>query len=226
MGSSQEIRIVAFGYDRHADIIPAYEYCLRRYWPGCSYPIVYVMNEPRRELKVEGPVHYISGGFGRRVREFVRQHCQDDDPLLIMLADCLVSGIDTRLMSRAEELINRPEIGHVRLYPKPSPQLPYDDDFGEIKPGSRYSLSLQPGIWKAKIIHDLCRNNDTPFRVEIGGSKRTHNVGKTFLCSKQMAMTYINYYNQGRPFGCKWLRFHASSDVWTDAARRWADTHE
>lgn len=229
MGSSstdEKVKIVAFGYHAHADIIPAYEYCLHRYWPDCPYPVVYVMNaHPRRELNVKGPVYYIDGAFGMRVRQFVRQHCGEDDPLLVMLADCLVSGVNARLIARADELIRRPEIGMVRLHPRPGPQLPYDDDFGIIKPGSRYSSSLQPSIWKARVIRDVCRNRDTPFRMEIDGSRRTSGLNKTLLCSKENAMTYINYYNKDRPYGCKWLRFHAPQEVWTDAAQRWADTY-
>ena len=213
------MKIVAFSYDPLSDIVPAFEYFLHRTWPDCPHELVHVVNSGKA-LNVQSPIYRIDGGFGRRVREFVRQYCKDDEPILVILADCLIISVNRRVIARAEDLMKRPEIAHIRLRPKPPPQLPYDDDFGRIRLGTRYSLSLQPGIWKAKVIHDLCRNKESPSATEIQGSSRTRTVGdKMLLCSRVGAMEFVNYYNHGKPWGSRWLRLNAPEEYWTDAAK-------
>jgi len=217
------MKIVAFAYEPLSDIVPAFGYFLHRNWPDCPHELIYVVNG-KKELKVEDPVYHIGGPnshFGWRVKQFVQQHCEDDEPILIILADCLVLSVNPRVVARAEELMRGGEVVHVRLRPKPPPQLPYDDDFGRIRLGTRYSLSFQPGIWRAKTIHNLCRNDEDPGATEIQGSRRTRTVGdKALLCAKVEAIEFVNYYNHGRPWGSRWLRLNAPEKYWTDAARR------
>jgi hypothetical protein len=141
-----------------------------------------------------------------------------------MMIDYLVVDVDARLISRADELIQRPEIGHIRLRPKPDPQLPYDDDFGMIRKLSRYSLSLQPGIWKTKTLYSLTRDHESPFETETQGSGRTNDVDETFLCSRQIALDHVNYYYMGGQPAGGWLKLNTPPSIWTDAAKsaRWS----
>lgn len=212
------MKIVTVACDRYADIAPAYEYLLRKNWPDCPYPLIYVTNS--KKLEVEGSIHYIEGEdikFGWRLRTFIENH-YNDDYLLLMMIDYLVVDVDTRLIARAHELIQLPEIGHVRLRPKPGPQLSYDKDFGKIKKLSRYSLSLQPGIWESKVIYDLIRDRESAHTTEVQGSSRTDSIDKVFLCSHQIALDHVNYYSRGRPAG-GWLKLNTPPNIWTDAAK-------
>jgi hypothetical protein len=56
------VKIVTVACDCYADIAPAYQYLLRKNWPDCPYPVVYVTNS--QKLAVKDPVHYLKGEDG------------------------------------------------------------------------------------------------------------------------------------------------------------------
>lgn len=216
------MKIVTVACDCYADIAASYEYLLDKNWR--NHPeVVYVTNS--RKLKVNSQVHYIKGEdaqFGWRFRRFVRDHYKDE-LLVFMMIDYLVKGVHLRLIDRAVALCERDDIGHVRLRPMPHPQLPFEDsrDFGEIKHNTPYALSLQPGIWETKLLHDLCRDDEDPWQTEVQGSRRMQNVKKRLLSTKVAPIVvHHNYYRRGKALGLNWVRDNVPSQLWPDAVRK------
>lgn len=216
------MKIVTVACDQYADIAPAYHYLLNQNWPNHP-PLIYVTNA--QPLKVDAPIVYVKGeerAYGWRLRKFIKEHYKDE-LILLMMIDYLVKSVNRDLLDRAVRLCQRADVGHVRLRPMPHPQLPFPDDgdFGEIKKNTPYALSLQPGIWKARLIYDLCRDNENPWHTETRGSHRTHLTDlKLLSVKKEMAVAHHNYYRYGKPLGVDWVREMVPEECWPSAARK------
>ena len=56
-----------------------------------------------------------------------------NEPFLMLMDDHILFEVDNDLIRAAADIIQRPDVGCVRLVPWPGPTLPYDvDGFGEI----------------------------------------------------------------------------------------------
>lgn len=214
------MKIVTVSCDKYADSAPAFVDLIRSKWPACPHDIVFVTNKKR--LQVEQPVYYLNSrddmSFGWRLKEFIKQHYTDEH-LLFMMSDYFVKQVDSVKVAEAHQFCAMPGISHVRLRPMPHPQLPYSDDFGEIIKGSRYSLSLQPGIWRTNILYDLLRQNENPWQTEIEGSFRTALAPGRFLSAKKAAIYHLNYYRKGHTDGVAWVRENVARECWPEAVR-------
>lgn len=213
------MKIVTFACDQYADIAPAYHYLLERNWLNHP-PLVYVTNS--QPLNVDAKVVYIKGKdirYGWRLRKFIKEHYKDE-LILLMMIDYLVKSVDPGLLKEAEKLCRERSIGHVRLRPMPHPQLPFNENFGEIKKNTAYALSLQPGIWKAQLIYNLCRDEENPWHTETRGSRRMRNLTYTLLSVKdRLAVSHHNYYRYGKPLGVEWVMKEVPEELWPSAAK-------
>jgi len=220
------LKIITFTCDIYANIVPAYHYLWGKFWPDCPYEHVYVTNS--KPLGVDAKVYYLKGkdiDYGRRLRKFVSLHCQDNELGLFMMGDYLIKSMNISLIERARELCETPEIAHCRLRPMPHPQLPPPSHlskkvFGEIDRTKRYSLSLQPGIWRPKDLARCVKDAWNPWHCEIRGSQRTRKIKGLFLCTQKPAILHHNYYRKRKPFGPIWVKKNVPEKYWTKAVRR------
>ncbi|MHA2264819.1 MAG: hypothetical protein ACXAEN_20700, partial [Candidatus Thorarchaeota archaeon] len=136
--------------------------------------------------------------------------------------DYLITSVNLPMVAMAHELAKKTDVRHVRLRPMPHPQLAYPaEGFGEIRKRSRYSLSLQPGIWEPQVLYNLCRDHEDPWQTEIQGSGRVREFkGKFLSTDKQPIITHHNYYRKGKPQGAGWVRKNVPKVAWPDAAKR------
>lgn len=215
------MKIIVFSCDRYATIAPAFHHLLHKNWPGCPHSVMYVTNG--RPLDVPVMVWRIKGeerAFGWRLRQFIEGYYADEHMLLLMV-DYLIKGVDGGLVADAHQLCATPDIRHVRLRPMPHPQHAHPaPGFGCIEKGSRYSLSLQPGIWETQVLYDLCRDNEDPWQTEIQGSIRTAQVRGEFLSAETHAMNHHNYYRKRRAQGVDWVRAEVPEEKWPREARK------
>jgi len=102
----------------------------------------------------------------------------------------------------------------------PKVYLP-DSDFGVIAKEEPYSLSLQPGIWRAGVLHDLCRVGESPHHTEIFGSNRVPNISGVFLSTRAPAIEHHNYYlnKVAESWAVDWVKANVPSELWPEAAR-------
>ena len=225
MDELPRVKIVSVCCDLYSDIAPAWEYLFRQRWPDCPYPLIFVTNS--KTLSVSAPVHYIKGkdvDYGGRMRRFISSYCENEDILLLTMADYLLKGVNIPLVEESINLMrSRNNIPHIRLRPMPPPRLPFQKSktFGAIDKKSRYSLSLQSGLWRAGTAHLLFRDGENPWDTEQNGSKRVHPVKGIFLSTKENAMPHINYYNKRAvlPGVIGWTRGRVPKELWPDACR-------
>lgn len=194
------MKLVVFSIDAYSHLGPLFLQYLNDKWPECPYEQVYIANHAH--IDVPHPVVYVKDrdmNFGSRMRKFL-EHYYTDDALMIMMIDYIPKNADHDLIVKAEEVLTRSTVGHVRLRPMPKPAHPWkpDSDFGVIDKRRPYSLSLQPGMWESQLLHDLCRNGENAWRTETHGSTRTRNFDKSFLSTMDVAISHHNYYRKRR----------------------------
>jgi hypothetical protein len=121
------------------------------------------------------------------------------DPFLMMMDD--PSSLRTHdLVQSAHEIIQRPDVGCVRLVPWPGPTLPYDvDGFGEIDKSLEYAISLQASFWKPQTLRDILDPKWSPWEVELKGSQRARTYNQRFIGCKTCAVNYKDYFMRGKP---------------------------
>ena len=222
------MKIITFACDLYADIGPAYQYLFRKLWPDCPYEMVYVTNS--KPLGVDGTIHYLPGKdieYGRRLRKFTALHCADNELGLFMMIDYLPKILNVELIEKAVQLCKRDDVAHCRLRPMPNPTLHAPAHlkldhavFGQIDKSTRYSLSLQPGIWRPADLSKCCRDLENPWHCETHGSTRTKRIPGTFLCTQKPAILHHNYYRKRRPFGVSWVKENVPEEFWPNAARK------
>lgn len=211
------MKIIAVSCDLYSDCVPAFEHLLYKHWRDCPFELEYVTN--RKELHTGKKVHYIAGrdiDFGWRMINFLDTY--DDELLLFMMADYLIKSVDTYLIDTAHVLCAMKQIGHVRLRPMPHPEIGFRvKGFGEIRKGSRYSLSLQPGIWEKQILRRLLLESENAHQTEVKGSVRTVQIRKAFLSvDNKPAISHLNYYRKGKPDGLEWVKENVHESCWPD----------
>lgn len=217
------MKIITVACDRYADAAPAWWHLFKKNWAECEYDVVFVTN--RVKLDVPAQVHYLSDkpdmDFGWRFRKFIRDHYTEEH-LLIHMIDYFIKDVDHDLIAQAHELCAQRDIRHVRLRPMPHPQETYPiPGFGRIQKGSRYCVSLQPGIWETQVLYDLCVDGESPFRTEVYASaSRALYVRGEFLSTDEWALVHHNYYNKGKPQGLDWVRDNVAEEAWPEAVRK------
>lgn len=222
MEEVQNMKIVTFACDLYADIAPAYHYLWNKKWPDCTHELVYVTNQ--KPLNIDATVHFIRGQdieYGRRLRKFVSLHCQDDEPILLMMIDYLARDINIGMVEQAFELCSRDDVVHCRLRPMPRPQLQPPDKmeldpkkWGGIDKSGRYSLSLQPGIWNPKSLAKCIKDSWSPWQCETQGSRIANKLPGYFLCVQKPAITHHNYYKKRKPFSVNWVKKNVPAEFW------------
>lgn len=205
------MKVVAFTIDKYAYIEQTFWHFYQKFWPDNPYETVIMGQKKKLHLPCE--IVYVGGAemnFGGRMQKFLHHHYQERLLLLVMMDYIPNQPINDAMVRKAEILCQRDDIGHVRLRPYPHPQHVFkeDPDFGVIEPNSRYSLSLQPGIWDRKILMRLMKDGESAWHTETRGSSRTRALGIKFLSTQAHAWTHLNWFkkqavNPDAPSWCK-----------------------
>jgi len=195
------LKVVVCVVDEYVYVSDIFWHFYRKFWPDNPYETVIFAQ--RNLIRLPTEIVYVGGDardFGGRLGRFLRQSFDDSILMLLMMDYVLKSPVKTELVKAAEDWCKRPEIGHVRLRPFPHPQRPFraDPKFGEIERGSRYSLSLQPGLWETSVLLGLLRDGEDPWQTEIRGSDRTRYLQKRLLSTLDHAYVHHNYYRKGK----------------------------
>lgn len=194
------MQVVIWSIDKYKEVGPIFWHFYEKYWTNNEFCSIIVTEShhykqiPCKHIKVPGRTM----NFGGRMRNFLREY-QDETLMLLMIDYVMKAPLEYDVFRTATRLINRPDVVHVRLRPMPHPQLPWPDRmFGEIRRASRYSLSLQPGIWETKTLFNLMRDGDNPWHTETHGSSRTGRVRGHMLSSNIPVYSHHNYFYKGK----------------------------
>jgi hypothetical protein len=198
------MKVVIWSIDTYRDVGQIFWHFYKKYWTNNEFSSIIVTEQhtykqiPCEQIKVPGRTK----NFGGRMRKFLVEHYQDDTPMFLMIDYVLREPLRTGLFDTAVRLLHRDDVAHVRLRPMPHPQMPWEvQGFGEIRKNSRYSLSLQPGLWSTEEFLRLMRNGESPWHTETRGSGRTKHVrGRMLSVDRDSAYSHHNYYAKGKVF--------------------------
>lgn len=197
------MKIVIFGCDQHAYLLPKVEHFIQKFWPTCPYDIVACIPTLGADVGFEivnlGKDHE----FATNARIFLTEH-YDENEFLLWLDDYLIRGpVNTAVVQAADSLIRREDIDAVRLSyrftPKYLEPFPEDARFRVIPPGIRYSFSQQITMWNTDTYLANLRDGETAWRLETAGSRRFKKASpKTLLGVTYPTISKLNYVNKGK----------------------------
>jgi hypothetical protein len=178
-----EVAVLVASCDAYSDLWTPFFTLFRRYWPDCPYPVYLGSNsqeypEPSVRSILVGPDVDWSTGFGAMLERV------EEPYVLVLLEDYLLSApVDTARIERLVGYMQRRGAACMRLMPVPGPpaSLPDFPDAGELSRGTAYRLSLQAAVWRREDLLSLVRPGESPWQLELEGTKRTEGLSAPFL---------------------------------------------
>lgn len=199
------IPIVIQTCDKYAPVIPKFLSFFYRTWTlphkttilGISRGTLHIP-VGLRDKPVTAFYFGTDGGWASNLLRYMTT--MDDAPFMLMMDDHIMFECNDDLLRVAWDIIQRPDVGCVRLVPWPGPTLPYDvEGFGEIDKSLEYAISLQASFWKPQTLRDLLDRRWTPWEIELKGSRRARTYDKRFIGCKSCAVNYKDYFMRGKP---------------------------
>jgi hypothetical protein len=196
--------LVVSSCDAFEDLWHPFFTLLFRYWPDCPFPVILVSNfreyrDPRVKTISIGKDKNWSTGFARALRRI------ESSKVIVLLEDYLLTRtVNTGRILQLIDYMNRRRAACLRLCPSPEPNVACSDNayVGEISPGAPYRLSLQAAIWDRRALLRLLRWGESPWELELLGSRRTDSVKAPFLSVKKSTndpvIDYLNAVVRGR----------------------------
>jgi len=179
--------VLVVSCDKYQDIWKPFFTLFFRYWHDCPYPIYLGSNQriyadQRVKTIAVGDDKDWSSGFRKMLEQIPQPY------VILLLEDYLLKQrVDGDRIQALAVYMKRKMAGCLRLFPCPGPDVPCNDniDIGEILKGSDYRLSLQAAIWDKQVLLRLLVAGETPWQLEVRGSKRTDTMETSFLSVKR-----------------------------------------
>jgi hypothetical protein len=202
-----EMALLVLSCDKYCDLWNPFFTLLFRYWPDCPYPVYLASNfrtysDKRVKTITVGKDKDWSSNLGIALQQMPYSH------LILLLEDYLLTEpVDTARIRNLVAYMKRKRAGCLRLFSCPGPDVPCTDNLevGEILKGSGYRLSLQAAIWDKQILLGLLREGETPWELEVKGSRRTDELSVPFLSITKGVRPAVSYFCTAVVRG-KWLR--------------------
>ena len=184
---TSNIAVLVASCDKYQDLWKPFFTLFFRYWQDCPYPIYlgsnhYVYNDSRVKTILVGDDNDWSLGFRKMLEQIPYPY------VILLLEDYLLKQrVDNDRIQSLAAYIKLNTAGVLRLFPCPGPDMPCADNprVGEIRNGAEYRLSLQAAIWDRQVLLSLLRDGETPWQLEVLGSKRTNALNVPFLSVKR-----------------------------------------
>lgn len=215
-----DVRLVVPSLDLYKDVWPGLIHGLKKFWPGCPFPVAFITNSidaPYGETIKVGGDHTDWGGRMRRGLKQIRE------PIILWnLCDHWASGpIDNDAILDFVEYIERGYASRIRLYPgwdhdRTSGAFRYDKRLLVMAKDSPYRCSCKPSLWDRGVLLRLLRDGESPWDFEKRGRQRS--VKYTFLALRTWGV--FPFVTKGDPTG-PWEKSPVVKGKWTVAAKRY-----
>jgi SAM-dependent methyltransferase len=166
----------------------------KRYWPDCPYK-VYFCTDTGSYPGVENIEIGKDLGWANNCK-FALQKISADRIILMQEDFLLTSPVNTEQIRKFAEHAHTYDIGCLRLAAVPGATAPWfaTDELGVLQPFDDYRLSMQTAIWKRQLLNDLLVEGESPWQVEIEGTKRAALRPEIFLSTWEGSAMPIPYY--------------------------------
>ncbi len=174
---------------------------LRRFWPDCKYPVSVVTDWcwNRQDAPSDVQVLRYEDDWCGNLVQFANDY--PSDPILMLLDDFWINApVNTELIQRGLEQMEKTKSGCVRLYPCPGPDEEYGDPhFGIVSPGARYRISTQAALWRPSYLRQIAEQYKTPWEFELDGSAFSDSLPDPVLAFRRDIHPWpVSYYGAVR----------------------------
>lgn len=215
-----DVAIVVGTLDLYKTVWPGFIHGLRKYWPDCQWPAIFITNH----LNVPGYKTIKVGGDhtnwgGRMLRGLKKIGAE-----IVLWTICdhwITAPPDVPALMDFVELIGRGGADRIRLYPG------LDHDFGKpfsadnrlivLDRKSPYRTSCKPSLWRRKTFLQLLRDGESPWDFERNGRRRS--AARTFMVTKGWHWFFVT---KGAPHG-PWDKSPVVKGRWTTAAKKYCE---
>ena len=202
-----DFAVVVSSCDKYQDLWTPFFTLFFRYWPDCPYPIYLISNDLEYP---DSRVNAIKIGEDRDWSSsmLAAMALIPHSYVVLLLEDYLLQQpVETSRIVELAQYMKDKEAGCMRLFPCPGPDVLCEDnpEVGEINKGSDYRLSLQAAIWDKQVLVGLVRKGESPWHLEINGSRRTDELDDPFLSVTRESSRPLPYFCTAVYRG-RWLR--------------------
>lgn len=163
-----------------------------KYWPDCPFK-VYLVSETKTYS--DNRVSMIHSGVGvlwaSRLKLAIKHV---GTPYFFYLQEdyILKSPVDTKKILELLHVLVANKAAYIRLRPYPPPYKKFKQykDIGEVKKGSKSSISCQATIHNSTIFEGFLRDGDTGWDTELEGSVRSGIIKEPFLSVYKSVIFY------------------------------------
>jgi len=194
--------ILVSSCDEYSDTWEPFFTLFSKFWSTCNYPIF--LSSVTIPFKYPNIHNLLLGnrlGWGDgliKAISQIKEYCSAKYILLLLDDYFLCDYVVNDNITRSLNLLKKTEGNYLRLIPKPPPESPIKEDphIGLIPPDTPYRVSLQASIWSTDTLFHLLSPTDTPWDMEILGTKRAVRL-PGFYCSFDPFLSYVNGIERG-----------------------------
>ena len=202
-----EVSVLVVSCDAYSDLWGPFFTLFFRYWPDCPYPLYLGTNElayddSRVTTIRTGPDRDWAAGLRSMLAALPSRHA------IVLLEDYLLTEpVDTARICELVRVAQARDAACLRLVPVPGAQGELADEpgVGDLAAGVDYRVSLQAAIWNRDVLAALVRVGESPWGLEVDGSRRSVALDQPFLSVVADAQWPLRYFVTGVVRG-RWLR--------------------
>ncbi len=201
---SNELAILIYSCWKNRDMWDVFSVLFRKYWADCVYKVVLITDEYHDEGKnhVFDDIIVLDDTWDKMIKTAINKTATKYVMLWMddyLLCDYVSNGDIQKQIDRIEKY----NALNLRLMYSPWGYGGIYDDgsIGYYIGGGGYSLSLQPGIWNAKLLAEIIEDGWSAWDFERIGSMRKTNTQYPILVALDYSFPYVEGVRKG-----KWMQ--------------------
>jgi len=217
------VTVVVGTLDLYKDVWPPLCHGLKKYWPDCPWPIVFITNRAR-------PPAFSAARVGKdknwtdRIGRGLRQI---KSPVILWLTgdNWITAPPDSDALSDFADYVRSKRAAHVRLYPgwdHDTADGSFSDDprLMVLSKRAPYRCSLKPAFWRRSVLLGLLEKGEEPWDFERKASKRSRRLPDLFLATADWGC--FRFVTAADPSG-DWVKSPVVKGRWTVDAKRYCE---
>lgn len=172
--------------DRYRDLWDPCITLFRRFWADCPYPVYLLSNTVEAQYEGIRPIT-VGSDISWSDNLLAALAIIPEDYVLLWIEDLfLIRPVESEKIRELIEWAIRNHINYLRLNPTPGPDIPLNQDIGQISKGTVYRASVVFSVWKKSLLSSLLRPGENAWEFEDKGTERTDSADAFYASSKQL----------------------------------------
>jgi len=186
MITNHDCTVIVCSCDKYADLLAPFSALWKKFWPDCPFELILITESaPSSTSNLQPSTSNLSfdriiacGPGGNWCSRLVLALGQITTPYVLMLCDdyYLEKPVDTKLMLKRLEQIQKFNADNLRLIPNPKPAknnstaFGHETDLFQYRPATAYSVATQTGFWRKDFLRELATGKNSIWEFERYGS--------------------------------------------------------